>query len=133
MSVEILVVNDDAIVVKGLRSASESRSIAVDCKARQKAEIREKLTKEHFVAEAINAMSRSIDWASQSGECITYVSGYGDRNSPFRAYSHSTIEMMEKILYNEIIPIFRHRGYKCSVSQHHFASSEEYIKITITW
>ena len=133
MSIEIIVIDENAIVVKGLRTANESRSIAIDCKQRRDAEAMDRLAEKDFVSEAINEMSKAIDWASHSGRCETVATGYGCRCSPLRSYNLDDIEMMKEVLVKQIFPIFKSKGYSCSVKAHQFASRELYLDVKINW
>lgn len=133
MSIEVMVINDDAIVIKGLRTANESRSIAIDCKQRRDAEAMDRLAEKDFVSETINEMSKAIDWASHSGRCEATATGYGHRCSPLRSYSLDDIEMMKQVLAKQIFPIFKSKGYSCSVKACQFASRELYLEVKINW
>ena len=133
MKIEILVIDENAIVVKGLRSASESRMISESAEEERRNRIMATLIEEKFMERAMERIIRSINWASENGERKTCPSGYGDRSSPFRCYDDDEFNLMEEIIKCQIFPILRKQGYVCEVRRGYFATNEKYFTITISW
>lgn len=133
MKIEILVIDDNAIVIKGLRSAAESRCIACQVDAEKRASAMAVLTDSKFVERSVECIANGIRWASEDGRRDTVVSGYGDRSSPLRVYDTYRCDIMEEVLNSQVLPIFKAKGYKCKVTREYFASNEKYFKVQISW
>ena len=133
MEIEILVIDENAIVIKGLRSAVESRSIANAVEEERRNLTMTTLVKEKFMERAMEQIIRSINWASEDGRRETCTSGYGDRSSPLRSYDDYKYNLMEEIIKYQIFPILRKRGYLCEVKRGYFATNEKYFDVKISW
>jgi hypothetical protein len=133
MKIEILVIDENAIVIKGLRSAAESRSIANAVDGERRASIMGSLRTQKFLESVIEDMTQCINRASEDGRREIIVTGYGDRSSPLRAYGEDRCDIMEEIIKYQVFPIFTKQGYKCKVSRYSFASAEKYFEIKIVW
>ena len=133
MKIEILVIDENAIVIKGLRSAVESRSIANAVEEKRRSRTMTTLVEEKFMERAMERIIRSINWASEDGRRETYVSGYGDRSSPLRSYDDYKYNLMEEIIKYQIFPILRKQGYLCEVKRGCFATNEKYFDVKISW
>ena len=133
MEIEILVIDENAIVIKGLRSAVESRSIANAVEEERRSCMMTTLTEEKFMERTMERIIGSINWASENGRREACVSGYGDRSSPLRSYNDYKYNIMEEIIKYQIFPILRKRGYLCEVKQGYFATNEKYFDVKISW
>ena len=133
MKIEIFVIDENAIVIKGLRSAVESRSIANAVEEEHRSRIMTTLVEEKFMERAMEQIIRSINWASEDGKREAYASGYGDRSSPLRSYDDYKYNLMEEIIKYQIFPILRKQGYLCEVKQGYFATNEKYFDVKISW
>ena len=133
MKIEILVIDENAIVVKGLRSAVGSRSIANAVEEERRSRIMTTLIEEKFMERAMEQIIRSINWASGDGRREAFISGYGDRSSPLRSYNDYKYNLMEEIIKYQIFPILRKRGYLCEVKRGYFATNEKYFDVKISW
>ena len=133
MEIEILVIDENAIVIKGLRSAVESRSIANAVEEERRSRIMTTLVEEKFMERAMEQIIRNINWASEDGRREAFISGYGDRSSPLRSYNDYKYNIMEEIIKHQIFPILRKRGYLCEVKRGHFATNEKYFDVKISW
>ena len=133
MEIEILVIDENAIVVKGLRSAVESRSIANAVEEERRSRIMTTLIEEKFMERAMEQIIRSINWVSEDGRREAFISGYGDRSSPLRSYNDYKYNLMEEIIKYQIFPILRKRGYLCEVKRGYFATNEKYFDVKISW
>ena len=133
MKFEILVIDENAIVIKGLRSAAESRSIANAVDNERRADIMDSLRTNKFLESVIKDMTSSINRASEDGRRETTITGYGNRNSPLRAYGKDRCDIMEEVVKHQIFPIFTQQGYKCKIACYSFASTEKYFDVKISW
>jgi hypothetical protein len=133
MKIEVLVIDDSAIVVKGLRSAAESRSIADAAEAKRRSSMMATLAEEKFMERAMKEIIGRISYESGEGRREACVSGYGDRGSPFRSYDIYKYNLMEEIIQHQIFPILRQRGYRCEVKRGYFATNEKYFDVKISW
>ena len=133
MKIEILVIDENAIVIKGLRSAAESRVISDSVEKERRNRIMATLTEEKFMERTMEQIIRSINWASEDGGRKACASGYGDRSSPLRSYDNYKYNLMEEIIKHQIFPILRKRGYSCKVERGYFATSEKYFDVKISW
>lgn len=133
VSIEILVVEENAILIKGLRDASESRKIAADVEAEVKARAMEELSENNFFVRAMEEIINDINWNVKQGRTSSNSTGYGDRSSSLRSYDPQLIEAMEVILKKNIAPILRAKGYCCTVSRHFFATTEQYFTVKVSW
>ena len=133
MEIEILVIDENAIVIKGLRSAVESRSIANAVEEERRSRIMTTLVEEKFMERAMERIIRSINWASEDGRREAFISGYGDRSSPLRSYNNYKYNLMEEIIKYQIFPILRKQGYLCEVERGYFATNEKYFDVKISW
>ena len=133
MEIEILVIDENAIVIKGLRSAVESRSIANVVEEERRSRIMTTLVEEKFMERAMERIIGSINWASEDGRREVCVSGYGNRNSPLRSYNDYKYNLMEEIIKYQIFPILRKQGYLCEVKRGYFATNEKYFDVKISW
>ena len=133
MKIEILVIDENAIVIKGLRSAVESRSIANAVEEERRNLTMTTLVEEKFMERAMEQIIRSINWASEDGRREACTSGYGDRSSPLRSYDDYKYNLMEEIIKYQIFPILRKRGYLCEVKRGYFATNEKYFDVKISW
>ena len=133
MKIDILVIDDNAIVVKGLRSAMESRRIADTVEEERRSSMMATLVEEKFMERALENIIRRINYTSGEGRRETCVSGYGDRSSPFRSYNTYKYNLMEEIIQHQIFPILREQGYRCTVERGYFATTEKYFDVKISW
>ena len=133
MAIEILIIDDNAIVIKGLRSAAESRRISNAVDTERRVSIMASLEACHFLEKTIDTITRGINLASDDGRREVTVTGYGNGSSPLRAYGDDRCDIMEEILKEKILPIFKQRGYTCKVARYSFASKEKYFEIKISW
>lgn len=133
MRIEILVIDENAIVIKGLRSAAESRSIADAVEEEHRSRMMTTLAEEKFMERTMEQIIGSINWASENGRREAYVSGYGDRNSSLRSYDDYKYNLMEEIIKYQIFPILRKQGYLCEVKRGYFATNEKYFDVKISW
>ena len=133
MEIEILVIDENAIVIKGLRSAVESRSIANAVEEERKSCIMTTLVEEKFMERVMERIINSINWASEDGRREAFISGYGDRSSPLRSYNDYKYNLMEEIIKYQIFPILRKQGYICEVKRNYFATNEKYFDVKISW
>ena len=133
MKIEILVIDENAIVIKGLRSAIESRSIANAVEEERRSRTMTALIEEKFMERAMERIIRSINWASEDGRREACASGYGDRSSPLRSYDDYKYNLMEEIIKHQIFPILRKQGYICEVKRGYFATNEKYFDVKISW
>ena len=133
MKIEVLVIDTNAILVKGLRTAAESRQIADSVESTARAEIMKDLTEEQFVAHTFEYITHRINRECEAGKRTVCVTGYGDRSSPLRSYGDFRCDVMEEVLKTQVLPVLRQRGYYCTVSRHPFASTEKYFEINISW
>lgn len=133
MKIEILVIDENAIVVKGLRSASESRMISESAEEEHRNRIMATLIEEKFMERAMKQIISNINWASENGRRESCSSGYGDRSSPLRCYYTDKCNLMEEIIKCQIFPILRKQGYQCKIERHYFATNETYFNVKISW
>lgn len=133
MKIEILVIDENAIVIKGLRSAVESRSIANAVEEERRSHTMTTLIEEKFMERAMERIIRSINWASEDGRREACASGYGDRSSPLRSYDDYKCNLMEEIIKYQIFPILQKQGYLCEVKRGYFATNEKYFDVKISW
>ena len=133
MKIEILVIDENAIVVKGLRSAMESRMISKSAEEEHRNRIMATLAEEGFTESAMAEIIGSINKASENGKREALITGYGDRHSPFRRYYDDEYNLMEEIIQYQIFPILRKQGYQCQIKRGYFATNEKYFSITISW
>ena len=133
MKIEVLVIDENAIVVKGLRSAIESRNISNAVEEERRSCIMATLAEEKFVETAMAEIIYNINQSSEHGFRETSVSGHGCRASAFRAYGNDKCNLMEEIIKYQILPILRERGYRCEVIRGHFASKEQYFTVKVFW
>ena len=128
MEISIQVIEDNAIVIKGLRSATESRKISDN----RKAALKNHLNEEHFTEKVLNTIAFLIDYEANAGRRSVCVTGYGNPSSPLRNSDYRMLDVMEEVLETEILPILEKQGYTCSVSRHPFRKGE-YFDIHIKW
>ena len=128
MEISIQVIEDNAIVIKGLRSATESRKISDN----RKAILKDRLNEEHFTEKVLNCVAFLIDYEANAGRHSVCVTGYGNPSSPLRGSDYRMLDIMEEVLDTEILPILEMQGYICSVTRHPF-SKGEYFDIIIKW
>lgn len=128
MEINIQVIEDNAIVIKGLRSAAESRKISDN----RKAALKDRLHEEHFIEKVLDCITFAIDYEANAGRRAAAVTGYGNACSPLRGSDYRTLDVMEEILKTEIVPILEKQGYGCSIARHVF-SKGEYFDIIIKW
>ena len=133
MKIEILVIDENASVIKGLRSAAESRSIADAVEEEHRSRMMTTLVEEKFMERTMERIIGSINWASENGRREACVSGYGDRNSSLRSYDDYKYNLMEEIIKYQIFPILRKQGYLCEVERGYFATNEKYFDVKISW
>ena len=133
MKIEILVIDENAIIIKGLRSAVENRSIANAVEKERRNLTMTTLVEEKFMERAMEQIIRSINLASENGRREVCVSGYGDRSSPLRSYNDYKYNLMEEIIKYQIFPILRKQGYLCEVKRGYFATNEKYFDVKISW
>ena len=133
MKIDILVIDDNAIVVKGLRSAAENRNIANAAEAERRSSMMATLVEEKFMENAMGEIIWRINRESERGSREVCVSGYGDRSSPFRSYNDYKYNLMEEIIKRQIFPILQKQGYRCEVKRGYFASNEKYFDVKIFW
>lgn len=140
MEIEIVIIDEDAIVIKGLPSAEKSRTIAAESRAsiasakeEYKKRIIETLIKEKFREKVLEDIIRHINWSSKAGKNEIYETGYGNTRSPLRCSDSTTSEAMEEIIKEQIFPILKSRGYRCKVESCWFSSGGKYLNIKISW
>ena len=133
MKIEILVIDENAIVIKGLRSATESRAISNFVESERRNHIMTTLAEEKFMERTMERIISSINWASEDGRREACASGHGDRSSPLRSYDDYKYNLMEEIIKYQIFPILRKQGYHCEVKRGYFATNEKYFDVKISW
>lgn len=133
MKIEILVIDENAIVIKGLRSAAESRVISDSVEGERRNRTMATLTEERFMERTMERIIRSINWASEDGRREACASGYGDRSSPLRSYDDYKYNLMEEIIKYQVFPILRKQGYSCEVKRGYFSTNEKYFDVKISW
>jgi hypothetical protein len=134
MKVEIQAIEGNAIIIKGLPSATESRFVSLHAEEIKREEILSKLTERRFIERTINEIVDDIQYASKYGLRKTTVSGFGRTRSMLREVNIEVAKVMEEILNSTILPIFRAQGYNCTPARReYFASGEKYFWTEISW
>ena len=77
MKIEIQTVGGNAIIIKGLPNATESRFVALHAEEMKREKIMSILTKRRFIERTINEIAEDIQFASEDGRRKTTVSGWG--------------------------------------------------------
>jgi hypothetical protein len=134
MSIEVMVINDDAIVIKGLRSANESRNVACEYNSQKRAEAETWFKERDFFNKALEEIISDINRKSEYGYTEATASGWGTRSSVLRGWwDKYDIEVINEIFKSMIYPILRQQGYTINHSYGSFATKEKYIDVKITW
>lgn len=134
MKVEIQAVEGNAIIIKGLPNAAESRFVSLHAKEIRREKIMSGLAERKFVERTINEIATDIRSASEWGRRETTVTGYGRTYSMLREKDPEIAKAVEEILNSTILPIFRAQGYNCTpVHREYFASGEKYFWTKISW
>lgn len=133
MAIEVIVIDENAVVIKGLRSASECACMANDYTAQRRAEAIQRMEENNFFNRAMEEVVGSINRHASWGHHGTVVSGYGTRSSAFRSFNYNDLDIMEEIIAEKILPILKERGYKCDYRKGSFSTSERYFSINIEW
>lgn len=133
MSIEVIVIDENAVVVKGLRPARECALCANEYKAKRRAEAIQRVEKKDFFNQAMEEIVGNINFKSEYGYHFTTVTGWGNGSSVFRSFNHDDLEIMEEIIKEKILPILKSQGFKCSCQRGSFSTSERYFSIYIEW
>jgi hypothetical protein len=134
MKVEIKIVEGNAIIIKGLPNATESRFVSLHAEEIKREKILSKLAERKFIERTINEIANDIQSASEWGLRKTTVSGFGRSRSMLREGDIEVVKVMEEMLNSNILPIFRAQGYNCTpVHLEYFASGEKYFWTEISW
>jgi hypothetical protein len=134
MAIEVIVIDENAVVIKGLRPASESAAIAESYNSRMRMEAEERAKKRDFFNRAMEEIIQNIHWASQRGDRETTATGYGCGHSVLRGWwNEYDIEAMNNIFRTMIYPVLREQGYSVKHEYCYFASKERHIDVTIKW
>ena len=133
MAIEISVIDENAVVIKGLRPASECACMANDYTAQRRAEAIQRVEENNFFNRAMEEIIGSINWHASWGHHVAVVSGYGTRSSVFRSFNYDDLDIMEEIIAEKILPLLKEQGYKCYYQKGSFSTSERYFSISIEW
>ena len=134
MSIEVMVINDDAIIIKGLRPANESRNIACEYNSQKRAEAETWFKERDFFNKALEEIISDINRNSAYGRTEATASGWGTRGTVLRGWwDKYDIEVINEIFKNMIYPILRQQGYTINHSYGSFATKEKYLDVKISW
>ena len=137
--VEIIEVNAEVMIIKGLVSAEESRkrtAIAIEERDRAFQEEKEKalkrLKEKDFTRKVLADAINHINWAVERGERQACETGYGNTSSLLRCWGEVDRVAIMELITIQILPILESKGYKCNVDWHHFTQGI-YFTINIFW
>lgn len=133
MAIEVIVIDENAVVIKGLRPACECACEANDYSARRRAEAIQRVEESNFFNRAMEEVIGSINSHASWGHHGTVVTGYGTRSSVFRSFNYDDLDIMEEIIVKKILPILKEQGYRCDYKKGSFCTSERYFSIDIEW
>lgn len=137
--VEIIEVNAEVMIIKGLVSAEESRkrtAIAIEERDRAFQEEKEnalkRLKEKDFTKKVLADTINHINWAAERGERRACETGYGNTSSLLRCWGEVDRVAIMELITKQILPILESKGYKCKVEWHHFTQGI-YFTIDIFW
>ena len=134
MAIEVIVIDENAVVIKGLRPASECVAIAEGYNSRMRMEAKERVEKRDFFNRAMEEIIQNINWSSNSGRREATATGYGFGSSVLRGWwNEYDIEAMNNIFQTMIYPILKKQGYSIKHEYHYFATKERHIDVKISW
>lgn len=137
--VEIIEVNAEVMIIKGLVSAEESRkrtALAIEERDRAFQEEKEnalkRLKEKDFTRKVLEHAINHINWAVKQGERQACETGYGNTSSLLRCWGEVDRVAIMELITKQILPILESKGYKCKVEWHHFTQGI-YFTIDIFW
>lgn len=138
MEISIQVIEDNAIVIKGLRSAAENRAIAGTYTARKRKSIYNELKEsgclDKMYAEIIQKINEAAD---DYGLTQVTFSGWGDTSSSLRGnWSAEKCNVIRDTIDKEFLTVLEKQGYTCGMTCDTFVGNSKdnyYLTFKINW
>ena len=137
--VEVIKVDAEVMIIKGLMNAEESRKkadLAMAEKERAFKEAKELALKElmekNFVKEVLERTISHINRAVERGDRQICESGWGNTSHPLRCWGETERAAIMELITKQIIPILESQGYRCKADWHCFTQGI-YFSIDVFW
>ena len=137
--VEVIKVDAEVMIIKGLMSAEESRKKAEFAIAERERAFKEakevalkKLMEKDFVKKVLERTISSINSAVARVERQICESGWGNTAHPLRCWEETEKNAIMELITKQIIPILESQGYKCKADWSYFTQGI-YFSIDVFW